>query len=152
MDINEHVLHLVLESLSEIENKRVPLSAVMRKCIRVAKLRNDFYNLIWLEWEMIDWANEGLRHSVLADLPSHIVREMSAIFKEFKNQWIEERKIESIEVESSAEILPKGIEEIETMMEYYERLANDVRTPTGLHPLDLYQVSKSNANAKFVFR
>ena len=157
MDIDEHILQLVLESHSDIENSNVPLSTVISKCIRVAKLRNDFYNLIWLEWEMIDLTDKDLKYSVLADLLPHFNSEtLVTLDKKFVKQWAGERKFKGIEIEPRMEIVEryslKGVGEIEAEVEYFERSANDIETPAGLHSLDLYFVSKDNANAKFIFQ
>jgi hypothetical protein len=157
MELNQHIPKLILDALSDIENDSVPLSSIIRKCIRAARLRNDFYNLIWLEWEMIELTDKELKYSVLADLLPHLTSDFfEKLNKKFGEAWLKERTFENINlkprVETEEKILPKGIGEIETFALYYENAANDVETPPGLHPLDLYFKSSENANTKFMFR
>ena len=53
MTHEEHVLQLVREALGELDHPDARLSATIRKAIRIARLRQDFDNLFWLEFEMM---------------------------------------------------------------------------------------------------
>lgn len=64
--LQDTVLGLIIEALDELDSSLVPLSAVIRKAIRIARLRRDYKNLLWLQLEMVSLddrrARETIRH------------------------------------------------------------------------------------------
>ena len=54
MSEQSELLQLVQSSITALDTGTVKLSAVIRSCIRIARLQNDFINLIWLQREIID--------------------------------------------------------------------------------------------------
>ncbi len=156
MEIKYHILTIVTESLSEIESGNKPLSAVIRKAIRVAKLRDDFYNLMWLEWEMIDLTDKTLKYEVLGNLKLHIKEDQFRTLKErFSVQWAHERKVKILTDPSLGKVeetyLHMGVGEIEEEIQHIEKEINNVKIPNGLHPADLYYVNNTNSIIKTMF-
>jgi hypothetical protein len=62
---SEYILNLVNEALNNIDDQNIPLSTIIRKSIHIARLRNDFINLWWLEWEMISIDDKNLNSSIV---------------------------------------------------------------------------------------
>lgn len=157
MNPNEYIIKLVTDALSQLETQRVPLSTVIRKCIRIGRLRNDLVNQWWLEWELVDITKERERLSVLSDIAPHLTQEAYTHFrKRFADDWLQERDFarvnEDLEVERGDNVLPRGVGEIELFQAHYADVAQDVLVPDGLHPLDLYFVQKEKASTRFIAR
>ena len=87
----------------------------------------------------------------------HIGEEdLQTLDRRFTAQWAQERKIEFVKDLSMREqeemYVVKGVGEIEAEIEHTERAINDVETPKGLHPLDLYRVNNTNTAIKALLR
>jgi len=157
MQLQEHILSLVSHALDALEDNTVPLSATVRKCIRVARLRNDFVNLLWLLWETVNFADQDHRISVLDDMLVHLSKEQYAHYsKKFGEAWIHERECASVtdklEVVFEDNILPKPVSEIELDCERFSRQTAETATPQGLHPHDLFFVNESNTRSRTISR
>lgn len=153
MNPSERILNLTTEALDAIEAGSIPLSAVIRKCIRIARLRNDYLSLWWLEWEMVNITDEQQRFRILREIISHFSNEVYAHYRKvFSEAWIQERECVAInddgQIEQEDKMLAKGVAEIETDLAGYRQIAADAQTPTGLHPLDLYFVDQSRSKVR----
>jgi len=150
-------MQLVAEALADIESGRVPLSAVIRKCIRIARLRSDLVNQWWLEWELVPIHEGEQRLLALADIAPHLTKESYAYFrKRFLDLWVQERDFgrlgEHLEIYKGDSMVPKGVGEIELLQDHYSHLAEDAIAPDGLLPLDLYFVQKEQSETRYVAR
>jgi hypothetical protein len=157
--MEEHISGLVSQALTEIDNSTVTLSASIRKCLRIARLRNDFINFIWLAWETINFSDQKQQMSVLEDVITHLTSgQYGNLRKKFGEAWILERKYVSVSVNDDMEIvydngvLTKSIGEIELDVERLRQQAQDTTTPQGLHSLDLYVVNQSNTQTRTISR
>ena len=153
MNPSDRILNLVTEALDAIEAGGAPLSAVIRKCVRIARLRNDHLNLWWLEWEIVNITDEQQRFKILREIISHFSKEVYGHYrKAFSEAWIRERECAAInddgEIEYEDKMLAKGVAEIEIDFAHYRQIATDAQTPLGLHPLDLYFVDQSRAKLR----
>lgn len=157
MNPNDHILNLVTETIVAIETNNFLLSTIIRKCIRISRLRNDYLNLWWLEWEMVNIINKNERLKIFREILSHFPKESYEYFKKnFYEEWVKEREIVTIDSEgkinSGDSIIAKGVGEIELDYRNFHEIVNDSQTPSGLHPLDLYFVDQSRSNQRIIAR
>lgn len=130
MDLNEHVLRLTHDALTDIENAHVPLSAIIRRSIRISRLRNDFDNLWWLEMEMCGL--EELKNPLIKrEINQNYTKELfSLLERHYLDEWIKERrspKLSSLDASEEDDylILPMGVSEIEADYENYKQIAKE---------------------------
>src|SRR5688572_25713134 len=90
----DRVLALVSEALEDLEQRRTPLSAVIQKSIRIARLRNDWDALWWLSLELTTAGDMASRRRLAAELMPHYEREAYRKQNErFGQALIEERTV-----------------------------------------------------------
>lgn len=157
MNPEQYLLDLVREALDELETREAPLSASIRKAIRIARLREDWLNLFWLKWEMISIVSDSERKASVGEVLPHLSKDQYAFFRTRNVMaWTSERDSASVDeklkITRGDNILAKSVEEIEVLQEYYENMAEDATTPPGLHPLDAYFVNKEAGDLKFMAR
>ena len=100
MDLNEHVLRLTFDALTDIENAHVPLSAI-RRSIRISRLRNDFDNLWWLEMEMCDSKDLNKTHILKEIIPHYTNERYLELKKYYSIEWINERRVPIEDLDAS---------------------------------------------------
>lgn len=157
MNPNNHIQNLISETIATVESNNISLSIVIRKCIRIARLRNDYLNLWWLEWEMVNITNENERLKILREILSHFPKESYEYFKKnLTAEWVKEREIVTIDSEgkihSGDSVIAKGVGEIELDYRNFHEIVKDSQTPSGLHPIDLYFVDQSRSNQRIIAR
>ena len=74
MTNTENILILTQDTITELNNANFPLSAVLRNCIRIARLRNDFENHFWLEFEMISIEDLSRLDFINKEIRSHFTK------------------------------------------------------------------------------
>lgn len=154
MSPNEYILSLVNDALRDIESDNIQLSSIIRKCIRIARLRNDYVNLWWLNWEMMGLPNKNSIHETTQEIIPHLSKDEFESYKnEFALKWIAERKIvavlEDLKV-TEDNICALSVGEIEISNTNNRRTANNSNPPAGLHPLDLYFKEESLAKTRLI--
>jgi len=155
MNPNEYALVLVQEALADLDGEKLPLSAIVRKCIRIARLRNDFLNLWWLEFELMSITNKTEILRIESEAALQLSQEQfQTVRKEYHNAWVNEREsvriTDELEFEYKDNILAKGIGEIEVNLGHFAELAAEPPAPQGLHPLDLYFVEKERTQQRLI--
>jgi hypothetical protein len=155
MDLIENLFSLVSEALKDIENNN-PLSSIIRKAIRIAKLKNDFGNLFWLEYEMISFDDTTKLFKVSDELKPHFQDEdFKIVMQNSIDTFIADRKM--YEIEKEGKILKHSkkentcsmsIEDIENRIEGFKKEIINSTTPDGLHPVDKYFVEKDYSQAR----
>jgi hypothetical protein len=153
---SEYILRLVTEALDDLTSGRSPLSANIQRSIRIARLREDYVNLWWLEWEMVDITGDRSRYQAVPEI-IHLAKDQIAFFdKEFKDDWVQERLATEIspnlEIRPGESILHKGIGEIEVDFAFFTQAAAESQAPSGLHPVDLYFEHRSATKVRMVHR
>lgn len=153
MSTNEHLLGLVNEALDGLDSGKVLLSATLRRCIRIARLRNDYVNLWWLEWEMVDLQQKTQKQKIIDEVRPHLTREeLQKHHEEFSEAWIGERKHirvnDRLEVDRDDVILATTVSEVEMNVARSEQLAAESFPPTGMHPVDLYFADQANIKVR----
>lgn len=146
MPIIDQILNLVTKSLEDMDDPNSKLSAVIRKSIRIARLRNDYNNLLWLEWEMIEWGNDEARNRIDNELFYHYTDELfKVVRKQLAEEYISERKCLSIKdgkIVNQGQIIGMGVEDLESRLQYLDRMVEDAVPPEGLTPIDLYFIAR----------
>jgi hypothetical protein len=149
-----NALEFVTTTLSEIESNQVPLSSIIRKCIRVARLRNDYENLWWLELEMIPFTHQKEWHRVRREVSPHFSQaQCKALHERFVKVYAEERAARSLEGESlinKGEVCGLSVEELEDRVICLQRESEAAVPPPGLHPTDLYLVDQEKSKYRML--
>jgi hypothetical protein len=153
MEPSDRVLILITEALDAIETGSQPLSEAIRKSIRIARLRNDYLNLWWLEWELSDFSNKLRRDQIVVEVSPHFTKEACKRNSEiFYDIWVDERGCVNInergEIVSDEMIVAKSVAEIEMDIANLEEIASLPQPPSGLHPSDLYLVEQSRSKQR----
>ena len=155
MSQNEDILRLVRETIHALETEQAKLSVVIRTCIRIARLRNDFYNLIWLQREVIDNSNDYERSRVFAEITPHFEKEaFDNLNKKFLFRWMKERpaiQYEDGKIDYPSDlVILKNISGLEADMEGWISTYQNSHTPSGLHPLDAYFKDDENKKLRSI--
>ena len=145
MNKNEYILKLVNQAFEYIEDESTSLSKTVQKCIRIARLRNDFINLWWLDWETINIENTKLSNKVIEEISPHLTNEMFKLHRElYLDSWIGERSFTLIlGTKKEEKVMNVGIQEIEVDFEHHKNIVKSSHPPNGLHPVDLYFENQS---------
>jgi hypothetical protein len=154
----DKILELVHQALSEIDDSNRSLSSVIRKCIRIARLRNDFDNLFWLEYEMSAVDDEDTKREILLEIAHHYTKDELLVLKvRVVNAYLKERHCLSYD-ERSGEFVDKDqiakgtVSELEDAVRRLNAEAESSSAPNGLTPIDLYFVDKQCSANRTVLR
>lgn len=148
MSESSELRELVQDTITAIDNGTEKLSAIIRRCIRIARLRNDFVSLLWLQREIIDNQNEFERKRVFSEIMPHFTKEQFDHYnKFFLEMWMQERPailFEDGRIEKTDMIIGKNVAELENELDGMIDTYNKAQTPTGMHPLDTAILEKQN--------
>ena len=153
MQVSEKLMDLVDKALSEFDSTDFRLSNVMRKAIRIARLRNDFDNLWWLEMEMISFENTEARQKIIKEIQAHYSSDrFKALHLHIGKAYIDERKVHKYDkggnLEPGNATCGLAIPEIESRIKTLVEVAEEAVPPEGLNPFDLYFVEKSKTEIR----
>lgn len=155
MSTTDELLSLTREAISAIENNSLPLSSIINKCIRIARLRNDTLNYWWLSFEMINIADKVERKRILSEIITLLPREACEHFhKKYGELWFNERSSISIgddlEVKPDEAIQGRGVGEIEALIDHYSQFLDRRSVSTGMHPLDQAVAENQSRNDQII--
>jgi hypothetical protein len=89
----DRMLRIVAHALDGADDAQGSLSPVIRKCIRIARARNDFDNLWWLEQEMTSPENVDDRRRVMWEIMSHYTTaDVQLLHTQLSKAYNDERK------------------------------------------------------------
>jgi len=128
MQIENKILELIQGAFDDLENPEVPLSSVMRKTIRIARLTNDNENIKWLQINMQTFNNDQKTQKGVKEL----IKNYEISLEEFE-EYISERKISTLDYQNATlkdgkNICLKSIPEIESFI-------NTLKTQIDIVPL-----------------
>jgi hypothetical protein len=131
---------------------------VVRKAIRIARLRNDFENLWWLEEEVIESRERAARERMERELLPHFSAEdFQTVRRQVIGASFSERSIRTIEDGKVVEgdiICDLSVPSIEDRIKSLTEDARQQVPPPGMHTLDLYyaeqRYSKMRAELTFM--
>lgn len=142
------LFRLTQEAISSLENADKRLSDVIRSCIRIARLRNDYVNLIWLQREVIDNQNKYERQRAFGEIIPHFTKDQFDFYnKLFLEMWMQERPgiiWEDGTIQKTNLKIAKNVLELENELEGMINTHKRAQTPTGLHPLDTAKLDEQN--------
>ena len=148
MSEQSELLQLVQSTISSLDSGTVKLGAIIRSCIRIARLRNDFVSLLWLQREIIDNQNEYERRRVFSEIMPHFTKDLFDRYNNFfLEMWIQERPaiiVEDGRIEKTDMVIGKSVSELENELAGMIDTYNKAQTPTGMHPLDTYKIEEQN--------
>jgi hypothetical protein len=148
MSEQSELLKLVQNTVNAADTGTVKLSSVIRSCIRIARLRNDFVSLLWLQRELIDNQNEFERRRVFSEIIPHFTKDQFNHFnKLFVEMWMQERPAIAFEdgrIEKIDMIIGKNVSELENELEGMIDTYNRAQTPVGMHPFDTAKLEEQN--------
>jgi len=75
-------LKLIHEALAELDQPGARLSSVIRKALRVARLRNDWVAVFWLQQEMSAFTDHEASRRNIAELSPHFTKEALRVIHE----------------------------------------------------------------------
>ncbi len=98
MKPKNHILELITSAIEEFDSPEMSLSALVRKAIRIAKLRDDFDNLMWLELEMVAKDDMESRKRLAIEYLSHYSLEAYKDNRvKIKSEFVAERSFKTID-------------------------------------------------------
>ena len=123
------------------------LAPVLERCIRIATLRQDYFNLWWLRREALGFENRRSHDALNAEMKRHFPDQYyEALRKQFVEDQIERHSIERInektgEVETGVTAFSIG--ELEAQIENMEAYNRDSAPPPGLSAIDLNEANRT---------
>ena len=153
MSDQSELLHLVRSTITALDKDEIKLSAAIRGCLRIARLRNDFISLIWLQREIIDNQNDYERARAFSEIIPHFTKDQLDHYnKYFFEMWMRERPAIGLDedgnIEKSDLFIAKSVSELENELEGMFDTYKNSQTPAGMHPLDTAVLEKQNFNLR----
>jgi hypothetical protein len=148
----DRITALVDEAFADLANPEVRLSDVIAKAIRIARLRNDFDNLHWLEMELRPLGDERARWALAAEFGGHYTaNELERRNKEVVENYIAERTskfpMDTMGEKTKEQVLAVSVREIEQKIDAVEAFAKGPEIPSGMHTLDVHAAYEERKNA-----
>jgi hypothetical protein len=138
---------LVEDTITSFDEPGKTTAALLRTCIRIATLRNDFANLLWLQLEAYDGNTpnpEQAKQRRLALLAHMDKEEAERIYFELTEAWIRRRSIPN----EKDKMRPGSVDSLEELVTMLQQQTSGLIMPEGLHPIDAYHRSADIAQAK----
>ncbi|MDP2885954.1 MAG: hypothetical protein Q8P51_13140 [Ignavibacteria bacterium] len=156
--IGDKILELAHQALNELDTPNRLLSSVIRKCIRIARLRNDFDNLLWLELEMRDFSDKQTKRKILLEIAFHYAKDdFKELYDRVLASYMTERSCRQYD-DHSKTLVDKGnltsrtVSELEDAIQELLTEASSSTPPSGLHPVDLYVLEEQYSNKRTMLR
>jgi hypothetical protein len=126
---------LVDEALRDVSRADVPTSAILDKAIRIARLRRDGRNLIWLTMEARALGDDAAKARVIKEVRPFFgsYEELRTLWSGYAEELIEERTLEPkpLRGEENASLLAMSVREMEAHVESLGEAMDDAsRGPT----------------------
>ncbi len=140
------VQRLVERALDDFDSPEQSVAALLRQSTRIATLRNDYPNLVWLTLEAMDATNSASSaktgHALGPEMLLHFdVEEANRLLHEAVVGYQSRRALEK------DKITGQSIEQIEEHIRSARAAVAGFTVPDGLHPIDLYRRSRDAAEA-----
>lgn len=155
-DALDRILALAQSALDEFGSPQAPLSASLNKAIRIAMLRNDYENRLWLQLETISVENSDAITRLHAEIQPHFSRsDYVALAGQYASAFASERSMreldDALKLEDKGNICAMSVAEIEQRVQTIQGLISSAVTPEGLHPVDLYFVDQENFKLRVAY-
>lgn len=140
----ERLLGLATDALSDIERGSAPLTSVIQKALRLARLRNDHEAVFWLSLEVIRPVDKEAKHELLGELSPRFTRpELAKLNERYSQLLFEERKSTLLLPRKPREkvgdemVMLISVPEMESRIAALRRKEADPPPPTAMHPFDV---------------
>jgi hypothetical protein len=145
--ISDRVIALLDRAFDSLASADVPLSEAAFQATRIARLRNDFDNLFWLELEQRAIGSRKDFEALLQEFAGHYgSAELEALNKRVGRVWIEDRTTElpaGLDVTDTKEqAIASSLKEIEAQLATVGELTQGAEIPEGMHTLDVHAAFK----------
>ncbi len=145
--ISDRVIALLDRAFDSLARQDVPLSEVVFQAARVARLRNDFDNLFWLELEQRAISSREDFEALEREFAAHYgSAELEALNKQVGLIWLKDRTTElpgGLDVsEDKEQAIASSLKEIEMQMVTVGELTGGADIPEGMHNLDIHAAFK----------
>ena len=150
------VEELVTRLLDQFDVAGVTAGSLLRGAIRIASMREDWEDLLWLEREQIGINAPEATERITLKLAPHFEREAyKKIWTDISESIVAERAIRGFDANGLISndkqmIIQFGMD---TLEEKAESLKSDIAAavpPSGLHPIDLYHKSTENTRIRLM--
>jgi hypothetical protein len=140
--ISDRVVALLDRAFESLAREDVPLSEVVFQAARIARLRNDFDNLFWLELEQRAIGSKEDFEALEREFAGHYgSTELEALNKQVGLIWVKDRTTDlpgGLDVsEDKEQAIASSLKEIEAQMATVEALTGGGDIPDGMHTLDV---------------
>ncbi|HEX4669706.1 MAG TPA: hypothetical protein VH275_07015 [Solirubrobacterales bacterium] len=145
--ISDRVIALLDHTFESLAREDVPLSEVVFQAARVARLRNDFDNLFWLELEQRAIGSREDFEALEREFAGHYSSaELETLNKQVGLIWLKDRTTDlpgGLDVnEDKEQAIASSLKEIEAQMATVEELTGGGDIPDGMHTLDVHAAFK----------
>lgn len=137
----EKLLHLVDSAQEDLHRADIPLAGVIAKAMRIARLRGDIQNLLWLEMEMRPIGDTSSSREIEAQLERNLnPEEFKSLRTSILAEYFKRREIKSTgnDDEDEERICALSVGQIEVQISMLENLRHGYTPNGGRHPSDLY--------------
>ncbi len=151
-ELADKVLQIIEDCHSLNAKSDVKVSTLLNSAIRIARLRNDFMNLLWLRLEEWNILEKEHKMEIFAEVSPHLTEKQYKYYSDsFLKRLREERTVNvpntgtgKMEDQMFSMSIPETEEEIKSL----KSQVDNINTPDGLHSLDLYYRSEQDGYAK----
>jgi hypothetical protein len=156
---SDRILGLVEEAYADLANDAVPLSDVVAKATRIARLRGDYDNLMWLEMEQRPIGEKLAKAAIGHEIGAHYTAEEAArLTEKVVEEYIAERTAEMpVDVGSGTgaaktaeRALPVPVRELEDRIRMLESAVDDSEIPSTMHNLDIHAAYDARKKERLV--
>lgn len=146
---------IVQQTLSKIDDTNANVASAVRKAIRVARIRNDFENLWWLQLELVSLHDHEKRNRIAEEILPHIDKDqVHSVHSRMLAEYIEERHFEDRFAEhperGGNKVMALSVDELQERADAFLRLLESDEQPNNLHPLDAYFADKDRSNSRMI--
>lgn len=153
MTLPSRVQDLLAKALDEFDSSDVSVAASVRRASRIAALRKDYVNQLWLQWEMTDlsasksqkWQDPAIAR-IKADLDTLLGSK--AGHDEGYSASLQFERNRSIEVDGEVMVNGASIGQIEEQLRATQSAYGEFVRPAGLGPLDAYGAHRDSDGAR----
>lgn len=147
--LSSRIDQMIAEGLAEADDLAVPTSTVVRKALRVARLRNDWKNVLRLDIELRATGSAESRRLVHAEVAAHFTREeLDVLWRQTTEDYIGSRTaITSRDQQGEPLILRGGIGELEAGVRELRIQADKMPAATGPNATVIHREAQRRADA-----
>lgn len=140
----DRIRRLVDQAIDEFDNSGTTVAKNLRRCTRIAVLRNDYRNLFWLQMEGLNASTQGSESKQNSlKLRAHFEGdEWTRICGPEMDAYLSRRALGDDGFD------PRSVAELEDLLAMVEAQIKDLVVPEGLTPIDLYIRSDDVGQAK----